>query len=182
MVTEFKELSNWEKDLNICIRCGYCYENCHMFRLSDWEADTPRGKLLLIYGLLGGQIEPSDEIAEKIFECLYCRNCETSCSAKVPVTEIFKDAKLELVKAGFEAEGSTSEINQDMCGRCGICISVCKVEAVTKKEDGTVEVDRTKCEGCGVCAASCPSEAISLKSGYGVTHGELFERVVSVLS
>ena len=66
MKPEFKRLKNWENDLNVCIRCGYCYELCHPFQMSNWEADTPRGKLILLYGMLRGDIEPTEDIASSL--------------------------------------------------------------------------------------------------------------------
>lgn len=181
MRIEFERLRKWENELNICIRCGYCYELCHLFKSSHWEADTPRGQLLLAYGLLTDEIEPSPYIAEKIFQCFYCKNCEKSCSAKVPVTDIIKDAKADLAEAGFEVEGTAAKIDEDLCSRCGICISVCKAEAISVKEDKELVVDKVKCEGCGVCTAACPSEAISQKEGFGVSQRELLGRVLSFL-
>ncbi|RKZ29661.1 coenzyme F420-reducing hydrogenase, partial [bacterium] len=157
MEKKFDTLQKWRDDLNICIRCGYCFELCHLFRLFSWEADSPRGKLLLIYGLLSGDVESSLDIAEKIFQCFHCKNCEKSCSAKVPVTDIIKDAKTALIEIGYDVEGVASRVNEDLCSRCGLCVSVCKPEALSFGENGKPPiVDKAKCEGCGVCAATCP--------------------------
>lgn len=179
---ETKRLKNWEKELNICIRCGYCYEHCHLFKVFNWEIDTPRGKMLMLYGLLTHKIEPSPYIAEKIFECFYCKNCEKSCSAKVPVTDILTDARADLLEAGFDVEGTTARVNEYLCSGCRLCVSVCQTKAISIKEykEGTIAVvDKTKCKGCGVCASTCPAEAISLKEGFGITKKELLENIES---
>ncbi len=181
MKGRFKRLREWETELNICIRCGYCYELCHLFKTSNWEADTPRGQLLLAYGLLTGEVEPSPYVAEKLFQCFHCKNCEKNCSANVPVTEIIRDARADLKEIGFEAQGTTMSIDDDLCSRCGICISVCKADAIFTEEEGRLVVDKVKCEGCGVCAASCPSGAISQREGWGVSQRELRGRVLNSL-
>jgi ferredoxin len=181
MKAEFKKLKKREAELSICIRCGYCYELCHLFKSSHWEGDTPRGQLVLAYGLLTGGIEASSYVAEKIFQCFNCKNCEKSCSANVPVTDIIRDARADLIEAGFEVEGTTAIIDDGLCSRCGVCISVCKPEAIWVQTDGKLTVDRVKCEGCGVCTASCPSGAIYQREGWGVTQGELWGRVLNSL-
>lgn len=182
MEIKFDSLQKWRNDLNVCIRCGYCFELCHLFRLFNWEVDTPRGKLLLLYGLLNDEIESSLDIAEKIFQCFHCGNCEKSCSAKVPITDIFSDAKAVFIEAGYEVEGVASRVNEDLCSRCGICVSVCKPEALSFVEDDKPPVvDKVKCDGCGVCAATCPSGAIYQEEGFGVSQSELLGKVTASL-
>ena len=67
----FKRSRKYQEDLNKCIRCGYCYELCPLFKSYNWESDTPRGKLLLIYGMITGEIDPTQEnINNKKFRLL----------------------------------------------------------------------------------------------------------------
>lgn len=180
---KIKNLIDWQKELNICIRCGYCYEHCHLFKLFGWESDTPRGKLSLLYGLLTGEVEPSQHLTEKIFECFYCKNCSKACPAKVSPTDILTAAKADLVAAGFDAKGTTATVNEDLCGTCGICVSVCKPEALSMDRDNKkVLVDNVKCEGCGVCVAACPSGAMSQEEGFEVSKKELSGKVTDLLN
>ena len=179
---EFKNLKKWQDKLHVCIRCGYCFEHCHIFKITGWESDTPRGKLVMLHGLMQGDIEPSEYMAEKIFECYMCKRCDNTCSAKVNVTEIFTDAKSDLLEAGFDVQGTVSGTNDDLCSRCHICISVCKHEARSydKKEDRIV-VDKVKCQSCGCCVAACPSGAAFSREGFGVSQKELREQIVCFL-
>jgi len=179
---ELKRVSKWQDKLHVCIRCGYCYEHCHLFKITGWESDTPRGKLIMLYGLLQGDIEASEYMAEKIFECYMCQRCDATCSAKVNVTEIFNDAKADLVDAGFEVTGTTSRTDDEKCSRCQICVSVCKHEARSydPKEDRVV-VDRVKCQSCGCCVAACPSTAAYSRKGFGVSQGEMLEQIDAFL-
>ena len=64
----FKRTKKYNQELNKCIRCGYCYELCPLFKSYNWESDTPRGKLLLIYGMINSEIKPTQEIVDKIFQ------------------------------------------------------------------------------------------------------------------
>ncbi len=175
---EFNRLKKWQDKLHVCIRCGYCFEHCHIFKITGWESDTPRGKLIMLHGLMQGDIEASDYLAEKIFECYMCKRCDATCSAKVDVTEILTDAKADLLEAGFDVEGTTSKTNEDLCSRCRICVVTCKHEARSyDKESDKIVVDKVKCQSCGCCVAACPSGAAYSKEGFGVSHNELLELV-----
>ncbi len=181
----FKRSKKWEQELDKCIRCGYCYELCPLFKSYNWESDTPRGKLLLIYGMITGEIKPTQEIVEKIFQCFYCKNCSDNCSAGVPITDILTDARADLIELGFDAEGTIAKIDEDLCSVCHICESVCKYDAlsVKKDKDGNEKmvVDKIECRGCGLCVAACPSGAISQKEGCEITLPELHDKVKGIL-
>ncbi len=99
-----KNLKKWEEDLNRCIRCGYCFEGCPIFKEEGWEVDGARGKLLLAYGLLMDDLEPSDYIAQKLFECTFCRDCVERCSAQVSIPDIISAVRADLYDAGFSYE------------------------------------------------------------------------------
>jgi len=179
---ETKNLEKWQSKLDICIRCGYCFEHCHLFKVSGWETDTPRAKLIMLFGILNGEIEPSEYIAEKIFECYLCKRCDTSCSAKVEVTDILMDARLDFIEAGYEVDGTTSKTNDDLCSRCGVCISVCKHEARSlDKENDKIVIDKAKCQSCGCCIAACPSGAAYSNKGYAVSKDEMLEKIYNYL-
>jgi len=179
---EFNRLKKWGNELNICIRCGYCYEHCPLYKVSNWEIDTPRGKLLLAYGLLTGEVEASSYVAEKLFQCFYCKSCSKSCSAKVIPTDIFTDVRADLIEYGFETQGTTVRNDEKLCMACGRCVSVCKSEALSMDmENMRVLVDRVKCKGCGVCVAECPVGAMSQKTGFGVSREELSAEIGSTL-
>ncbi len=179
---EFKNSEKWRCKLNACIRCGYCYENCHLFRVSGWETDTSRSKLVMLHGIMEGDLEPTEYAVEKFFQCYMCKRCDTTCSAKVPVTDIFKDARADFIEAGFDPVGTISQTDEDVCCRCQICISVCKHEARSyDKENDKIVVDKVKCESCGCCVAACPSGAAYSPEGFGVSQKELREQVVVFL-
>jgi ferredoxin len=179
---EMNKIKKWRDKLHTCIRCGYCYEHCHIFKVTGWESDTPRGKLIMLYGLLQGDLEATDYMAEKIFECYMCKRCDATCSAKVEVTDIFNDAKSDFVDAGFDVYGTVSRTNEDLCSRCQICVSVCKHEARSyDAENDKIVVDRVKCQSCGCCVAACPSSSAYSREGFGLSQSELLEQVVSFL-
>jgi len=69
---------------------------------------------------------------------------------------------LEALRSGAkQPPRHVSAVDQSLCTRCGVCISVCPHGAVRGTPDGAV-VDAAFCQACGMCAASCPSHAAQL--------------------
>lgn len=99
-----KYLKDWESELNTCIRCAYCFEGCPVFKELGWDTNTARGKIILSYGLASGELEPSQKIADILFQCTFCKDCTERCSSNVAVPEILEAARADLVEAGFASD------------------------------------------------------------------------------
>ena len=95
-----KNLKKWKKEMLICVRCGYCFENCPVYNQIGWESASARAKMIFSYGLLTKDIECSDSILEKIFQCTGCGQCEVNCPAKVEILDVMKATKNDLVENG----------------------------------------------------------------------------------
>lgn len=52
--------------------------------------------------------------------------------------------------------GGIAVINPEKCSECGLCIELCKFDAV----EDDFKIDAIECEGCGVCVDLCPENAI----------------------
>jgi len=102
--TKGKHLKKYEPQMNMCIRCAYCFESCPIVKETQWDTDGARGKVILSYGLLTGDLEPSQYIADKFFRCTFCRDCVERCPSKVDILDIISSARAELVEAGFASE------------------------------------------------------------------------------
>lgn len=179
-IIEFKHLEKWEDTLASCIRCGYCFEHCPMFHHTGWESDAPRAKIVTAFGLLSGQVEPSESAADKMFSCFYCMRCEAACSSGVPLTQIFTDAKKDLVEMGLKGPGTTSttELN---CASCLICVKACPHEA--RSYDGNkIVTDPIKCKACGICLEVCPAGATKIVNNFGTAKDDLIERASTFLN
>ena len=59
------------------------------------------------------------------------------------------------------AEFTGIEIDENKCGLCGLCLSICPYNAITIESD-KISIDKFKCKGCGTCASICPTNAIDL--------------------
>lgn len=97
-------LEDLQQEMNTCIRCAYCFEQCPVIKETQWDTDGARGKVILSYGLLSGELEPSQYIADKLFQCTLCRDCLERCPSKVQILDIITSARADLVEAGFATE------------------------------------------------------------------------------
>jgi MinD superfamily P-loop ATPase len=52
--------------------------------------------------------------------------------------------------------GHTAVIDQDKCTACGVCLDLCRWDAISND----FEVNPIACEGCGVCVHFCPEKVI----------------------
>ncbi|NQT83819.1 CoB--CoM heterodisulfide reductase iron-sulfur subunit A family protein, partial [bacterium] len=69
-----------------------------------------------------------------------------------------------LSKTEIEAEGKVSQVLEERCRGCGVCVEVCAYQAIELDPEKEVAVvNEALCKGCGACAASCRSNAIDLK-------------------
>jgi glycolate oxidase iron-sulfur subunit len=66
-----------------CVHCGFCLETCPTYALWGNEADSPRGRIVLIDRALGPADELSDEMVTHFDRCLGCMACVTACPSGV---------------------------------------------------------------------------------------------------
>jgi heterodisulfide reductase subunit A len=66
-----------------------------------------------------------------------------------------------LAKEAIRAEGITSQVDEELCFGCGICVLNCPYNAIElDDETQKAKVISALCKGCGVCGATCPKHAI----------------------
>ena len=57
------------------------------------------------------------------------------------------------------SSGAKAVINPDRCTGCGLCIDLCRFNAVASINTYYM-IDEYACEGCGLCVTACPENAI----------------------
>ena len=48
------------------------------------------------------------------------------------------------------------------CVACGLCVGVCKFDAIEINDLGVAQVNESKCIACGACVRECPRELIRI--------------------
>ena len=78
------------------------------------------------------------------------------CDADVDAADLHLIMNPEVRKRHDFQSGHTAVIDQDKCTDCGVCLDLCRWDAISND----FEVNPIECEGCGVCVHFCPEKAI----------------------
>jgi len=94
-------LAKWEEQMMMCTMCGYCKNVCPTFLNLLWDAPSSRGRVIMSYGMLEGEVEPDDSVVSALYQCTLCRDCNRRCPSKVEVPDIVRAARADLVEKGL---------------------------------------------------------------------------------
>lgn len=78
------------------------------------------------------------------------------CDADVDAADLFLIMNPNIKQTHIFQSGHTAVINPEKCTQCGLCIELCRFEAINQN----FVVDSISCEGCGVCVFCCPEHAV----------------------
>ncbi len=76
-----------------CVHCGLCLSSCPTYVELGTEADSPRGRLLLMRALDEGRVAATPEVTQHLDSCLGCLACETACPSGVPYGSLIEAAR-----------------------------------------------------------------------------------------
>ncbi|MFA9477974.1 (Fe-S)-binding protein [Phycisphaerales bacterium AB-hyl4] len=79
-----------------CVHCGLCLPACPTYTENGLEADSPRGRIVLMKALADGKIEPTESVRHHLDLCLDCRACETACPSGVVYHELIEETRERL--------------------------------------------------------------------------------------
>jgi len=78
------------------------------------------------------------------------------------------------MKGSVEKVITAPFVNKDLCGRCGICETICPFDAVSVDLEKGSQVDEFLCQGCGLCVSSCPTGALKQPNNdYGTIQNQI---------
>lgn len=79
-----------------CVHCGLCLPACPTYTQNGLEADSPRGRIVLMKGLAEGKVDPTESVLRHLDLCLDCRACETACPSGVVYHELIEETRTRL--------------------------------------------------------------------------------------
>ena len=82
--------------LSDCVHCGFCLPACPTYRSWGLEADSPRGRIDLMNGVLEGEIALDATVAQHFDRCLGCMGCVTACPSGVRYDLLIESARAKV--------------------------------------------------------------------------------------
>ena len=89
-----RESSGLQELIDDCVHCGFCLPTCPTYGLWSEEMDSPRGRIVLMKQLDGGEISP--ELVTHIDRCLGCMACVTACPSGVQYDLLVNRGRAEI--------------------------------------------------------------------------------------
>ncbi len=83
-----KLLKNYEKDIQLCSKCGLCQAVCPIFLKTGNECDSIKGKLIMLDGILKGKLSPNETFFNYFKNCQNCDKCQHACPAGINIEAI----------------------------------------------------------------------------------------------
>jgi glycolate oxidase iron-sulfur subunit len=84
----------FEKKMLACVHCGFCLTACPTYKQVGDEADSPRGRIVLMRAAHEGRLEWDDSAVETHLDrCLGCRACEPVCPSGVQYGWLLEHAR-----------------------------------------------------------------------------------------
>jgi len=93
-----------DQEILACIQCGFCRAGCPTFARTRLESMNARGRVTLAYNMLVDRVEPSEDLAKRLYQCMICLNCKYTCPAGVDLSAIIHAARERLVREGHLPE------------------------------------------------------------------------------
>ena len=116
------------------------------------EIDAEEALQIVEKGKDAGLVFQPSNAQKPVAMCMCC-----GCCCQILRNLKRMDKPSQMVHTNFQAQ-----VDPESCTGCGVCESLCPMQAISVQE--TAEVDLDRCIGCGVCVNGCEFEAVHLRA------------------
>jgi Fe-S oxidoreductase len=82
-----------EEEYLYCIRCGLCLSACPIYREHLTETQSPRGRVALIRKMVEGELDPSANLTDQMYQCMACMACNTICPVGIKPADLVLESR-----------------------------------------------------------------------------------------
>jgi heterodisulfide reductase subunit A len=125
------------------------------------------------------KLKPVDTSSAGVFICGGAESPKDIRDSVIQASAAAGRAAIILQKGRYPIEALSARIKQDLCSRCGTCVSRCPYGAISQDGTGKVTVMGALCQACGTCAGDCPKDAIYMPN---FTSGQIEAQIESALA
>ncbi len=108
--SHYIDLEKLTHEMLTCTQCGFCKNVCPVFLDDGWDASTPRGRMILAYGLVSGELQPDPSLTNSLFQCTQCRDCLRRCPSNADCPEVILAGRREMVRLGNYNENQAAMV------------------------------------------------------------------------
>jgi glycolate oxidase iron-sulfur subunit len=94
----FTEIRKFEKELEQCMKCGFCTFVCPVYQEEKIEASVARGKNELVKRILSGELELNQDLATRLYKCTACMACTANCPVRAHIPRIVVAARADVAR------------------------------------------------------------------------------------
>jgi len=111
-MSEKVDMEKHREEVETCFgaSCGMCLRDCPIYRVKRRFTHTSKGKNRVILGVLEGEVELSEKLADLFYNCSLCGSCDARCA--LDDNKRFSDFRAKLVEEGFGKEEHKAAIEK----------------------------------------------------------------------
>jgi Fe-S oxidoreductase len=117
---DYSNLNKIRDKIIECVKCAFCKADCVIAKELLWESASPRGKMLLLRGLLDGFGTLTEKTIKSLYQCTFCGECEKDCLAGISLGEVFLASRKDLFnlkRENIPSESDTLQTVDVLCQR-----------------------------------------------------------------
>lgn len=129
----------------VCSQCGFCKNECTLYKSTRWESYSPRGKFIFLKDYMEGSVKFNQDMVNKFLLCTTCKRCDNVCQVNLPIQDLWDELRGELIQKrdfatfrAFEMMGASVKDNRNIWAGPTEERDAWVPEDVTYKEKGEI--------------------------------------------